>query len=138
MIDRRQLVVLATIVLAATLVTSSAGSSSIESDRNTQVAVADDSSALLGFNQTVSNTTNGTTTLTLTLTNQYPSGTSLTTVSVTAGGESVSLAENGSVAPGEQITATFDSVSCGSSIAVEASGGGVFVSLDRSVICNSA
>jgi hypothetical protein len=137
MIDRRLLVLLATIVLTTTLVTSSAGVSSVESSRNLQVAVADDSSALLGFNQTVSNTTNGTTTLTLTLTNKFASGTSLTTISVTVGGETTNLAENGSVAPGEQVTATFESVSCGGSMTVEASGSEVFVSLDRSVVCNS-
>lgn len=135
MIDRKQLVLIAALVVAATLVTSSGGVSSIEASRNIQVAVVEDSSAFLGVNQTLSNTTNETTDLTLTVRNRFSSGTDLTMVSVTVGDETVYLAQNGSIDPGEQATANFDSVTCPGSVTVKASGSGVSIWLTRSVSC---
>lgn len=135
MIDRRQLVLIAALVVAATLVTSSGAVSSIEASRNVHIAVAEDSSAYLGVNQTLSNTTNETTDLTLTVRNQFSSGTSLTMVTVTVSGETVDLAKHSSIDPGEQATAEFDSVSCPDSVTVKASGSGVAVWLSRSVSC---
>ena len=69
----------------------------------------------------------------VTVTNQFPAGTQLATVEVTAEGKSVEL---GPLAPGERATHTFSSVSCGDSIRIEASGDGVAVRLTRTVTCS--
>lgn len=68
----------------------------------------------------------------VTVTNQFPAGTELTTVEITANSTSVDLAP---LAPGERATHTFPSVACGDSIGIEASGDGVAVHLDRAVDC---
>jgi len=69
----------------------------------------------------------------VTVTNQFPAGTPLTTVEITANGTSVDL---GPIASGERVTHTFSSVSCGDSIGIEASGNGVAVNLERTVTCS--
>ncbi|OYR45771.1 hypothetical protein [Halorubrum sp. Eb13] len=69
----------------------------------------------------------------VTVINQFPAGTRLATVEVTAQGKSVEL---GPLAPGERATQTFSSVSCGDSIGIKASGDGVAVRLTRTVSCS--
>lgn len=69
----------------------------------------------------------------VTVTNQFPAGTELATVEVTADGTSVDL---GPLAPGERVTHTLPSVACGDSIGIEASGDGVAVRLTRTVTCS--
>ena len=68
----------------------------------------------------------------VTVTNQFPAGTELATVEVTADGTSVDL---GPLGPGERGTHTFWSLPCGDSVGIEASGSGVAVRLDRAVTC---
>jgi hypothetical protein len=71
----------------------------------------------------------------VTVTNRFAGGTSLTTVSVSVGTETVDLAETQSLDAGEQATANFDAVSCTDSVTVTASGPGVSVRLDRAIDC---
>ena len=70
--------------------------------------------------------------VTVGVTNQFPAGTQLASVEVSADGSSVDL---GPLASGERGTHTFPSVPCGESIGVEASGDGVTVDFERSVTC---
>lgn len=132
---REQLVLFAALVVAVSLIPSTGGVSSVQADRTVQISVADDSAAYLGLNRTLSNTTDETTDLSVTVRNQFPSDTSLTTVCVTVGNETVTLAENRSIDAGEQATAEFDAVSCPDSVTVNASGPDVSVRLTRTVDC---
>lgn len=131
--DRSLLLVVALLVVVG-VVTGTSGISSMGADRDIRVAIADDDSAYVGFNQTASGTTTGTTNLDLTLTNQFPSGVTLQGVTVTVDGETANL---GPLEPGESNTTEFDGVDCDSSIVVEASGDSVEVQLDREVDCSS-
>lgn len=132
---RTWLLLFAALALVASSVVGAGGLSVGAMDRGIQGAVADDSTAYLGFEQTPTNTSNDTTDLDVTITNQYFGGTELTTVEVTINGTTVDLAEDGTVDPGEEATHTFTSVACGDRITVEALGDGVGVRLDRSVAC---
>ncbi|MFT4889789.1 MAG: hypothetical protein ACI9YT_000700 [Halobacteriales archaeon] len=133
MTRRRSLsLVLATVAVLA-LVTSTGGVSSATVDRGVRIAVAPDHSAFLGFEPSTGTVTDGTTNVTLTVTNGFPSGTTLATVEVTVDGETRKLVANRSLGSGESAGATFENVACDARITVEASGAGVFVRLVRSV-----
>ncbi|WP_336135003.1 CARDB domain-containing protein [Natronomonas amylolytica] len=132
---RRPLLLLAALALVVSSVMSTGGVSSVSVDRGLDVAVVDDESAYLGFEQTPTNTSNATTNLEVTITNQYPAARGFTTVEVTIDETTVDLAADGTVAPGEETTHTFTSVPCGDRITVEAFGEGVSVRLNRSVAC---
>lgn len=124
------------VVLAAVaLVTSTAGFSTASADRAVQVAVVDDDAAYLGIAERSSGTANGTTNLTVAVTNRFPTGTSLETVRVSAGGQTTALASGDPLDPGETRSATFENVACDSTFAVNASGSDVAVHLDRVVEC---
>lgn len=136
MTRRRSLsLVLATVAVLA-LVTSTGGVSSVTGDRDVRIAVAPDHSAFLGFEQSTGTVTNGTTNVTLTVTNGFPSGTSLATVEITVDGETENLVADGSLGSGESAGATFENVACDAKITVEASGSDVFARLVRSVECD--
>lgn len=136
MIHRRNLLLLASLVVGVALVTSTGGVSSMTVDRGVHARVVEDQYALLGFEQNATNTTNDVTDLEVAITNQFPSGTDLTVVEVTVNGTTVDLAESDSLEPGESATHTFATVPCDDTIAVDASGNAVRVYLDRSVTCN--
>lgn len=133
--NRRTLLLFAALALAASSVVGAGSLSAGTMDRGVGGAVEDDSTAYLGFEQTPTNTSNDTTDLEVTITNQHSAGTELTTVEVTIGDTTVDLADDGPVDPGEGATHTFTSVACGGQITVEALGEGVGVDLDRSVAC---
>lgn len=136
MIHRRQILLLIILVAGGALVTSTSGVSSVAADRGVQGEIAEDPSAYLGFEQTPQNTADGTTDLEVTVTNQFPSGTDLTVVTVTVNGTTVDLAESDPLESGESATHTFTTVPCDDPITIKASGNSVRVSLDRSVTCN--
>ena len=119
------LLVAAIAALSLTLGTS--GVSSVSVDRGIDVAVAEDRRAFLAFEQRTT-TTNGTTSLTVTIGNQYPDGTSLSTVTVSVGGTTVDLTIDQQLDAGEERTSTFGAVSCNDTIRVEATGAGVAAS----------
>lgn len=131
---RRTLVLLVAAIAALSLTLGTSGVSSVSVDRGIDVAVAEDRRAFLAFEQRTT-TTNGTTSLNVTIGNQYPDGTSLSTVTVSVGGTTVDLTIDQQLDAGEERTSTFGAVSCNDTIRVEATGAGVAASFERSVVC---
>jgi len=123
----RSILLVIALMTAISVVTSTSGVSAVGADRSIEVATADDEDAYLGFEQTAQ-TTNETTNLSVTIRNQFPSGTTLGTVTVTVDGETKDLTPLGS---GEEGTVRFESVDCDGTVSVTASGDGVEVQLER-------
>jgi hypothetical protein len=117
----------ALLVVVLGLVSGTSGLSATVVDRGVQASVVNDDDAYLGFKQDAV-TTNETTNLTITITNQFPAGTTLDTVRVTVDRNEKCL---GPLDPGDQNSTTFESVDCDGSLSVVASGVGVEVALDR-------
>lgn len=132
MIGRRPLLLVATSLLAVVLITSTGGFSSATTHRSTEIGVAGDDAALVGFEQAGAETP---TNVTITITNRLPSGTPFRTVTVTVGTETAALATDDALAPGEQASATFSAVSCGDPITVEVTTEETTVTLERTVQC---
>jgi hypothetical protein len=132
---RRYLPLLVALLLGSTLVMSSGGFSSLTADRDVELEVADNENAYLKFEQSPTNTENGTTDLEVTVTNQFPSGTSLSVVAVTINGETQYLVDSGQLESGASAMETFRSVTCGARITVEASNDDVEVCFNCTVIC---
>lgn len=122
--------VVAVAVLLAT-VSGTGGFSSAEADRDVDVPISNDDSAYLGVERTTEKT-NQTVNLTVTVTNQFPSDTTLSSVSVTVGSESQDI---GPLGAGEQNQAEFHDVDCDDSIAIDASGTSVEVAISRDLEC---
>ncbi|WP_178915060.1 hypothetical protein [Natronomonas gomsonensis] len=135
MTRRRRLLLAAALLASVVVVTTTGGFSSATAERGVDVSVAEDSNAYLGVEQAPSGTENGTTNLEVTVANQFPAGTDLTTVEVTANGTTVDFAEPDAVEAGDERTYTFRTVSCDGRITVEAQGAGVTVGLNRTVAC---
>jgi hypothetical protein len=131
----RRLSLILLLIATLALVTSTSGYTSVTAGRNVLVAVAPDDAAFLGFEQSNGTVTNGTTTVTVTVTNRFPAGTPLETVTVTVDAETATLTPDGTLDAGESASATFENVTCGGPVAVHASGSDVSVHLDRSVQC---
>jgi len=132
---RRELFLLVGVVAALSLTVGTSSVSSVSADRSIEVAVVDDQDAFLTFEQETGNTTNGTTSLNVTLGNQYPAGTPLSRVTVSVHDEPTNRTEARRLNTGAQRTWTFRSVSCNDTISVEAEGSGVFASFERPVAC---
>lgn len=128
---RRILLLVAAGLVVATTAAGTSGFDSASVDRGVTVAVADDTTAYLGIEQATTNATNGTTNLTVTLSNRFPAGSTLA-ADIGVGNQSSGV----TLDAGETETATFQSVDCGEQIAVDASGSGVAVSLNRTVSCS--
>ena len=122
-------------ILAVTLVASTGAMSSAAVDRGVQVSVADDRAAYLGFQQSVSNASNGTASLNVTLTNQFPAGTTFDNVRVSVNATQVSPVPGTNFPLGESLTVSFENVSCESQVSVRATGDGTSVAFDRAVAC---
>lgn len=133
---RRRVALLLALVATVALATSTGAVSSMSAERPLQVEVADEGSAYIGFEQTASSTANGTTNLTVAVTNRFPPGTALTTVEVAVGGDARHLAADGPLDPGERVTVTFRSVACDDRIRIAAFGSGVSVRFERAVACS--
>ena len=118
------------------LTTGAGALSAFSADRGVTIPVAEDGEAFLGVDRETK-TTDGTTVLTVRVTNQYPAGTTLSTVAVTVGGKTKQLVTgNRRLEPGEAAWKTFGGVDCGVPIRIEASGEGVDVTIDRTVECS--
>lgn len=127
-------VVAAVVVLATTAGTSAF--SATTADRSAEIAVVDDGDAYLAVEVTA-NATGNQTTATVTVANQFPSGTVLTAVTATHDGDTRSLLpSDGSLDPGENSTATFENATCDGTVTISASGDDVAVELDRTVDCS--
>jgi len=135
MIHNRERLVLAALVVAIFFSMGTSSVSSVTADRPIEIAVADDSNAYMGFKQQPTRTQNGTTDLVVTVRNQYPSGTSFKTVSVTVHGREVSLSKNSPLEPGDTRTQKFNSIPCDSSITIMVSGTGINAEIQRTVSC---
>jgi hypothetical protein len=127
---RRILLFVATVLVLATTAAGTSGFDSASVDRGVTVTVADDSTAYLGVEQATTNATNGTTNLTVTLRNRFPTGATLA-ADIEVGNQSSGV----TLGAGEADTTTFQSVDCGEQIAVDVSGPSVDVSLNRTVSC---
>jgi len=133
---RRRLLLLVTVAATITLVSSSSAFTSSTVDRHVQVQTAEDSAAFVGFEQNTSNSSDGTTDLTVTIRNQFPGDTTLSAVDVHVGEDNADLAADGPIPSGGTETVTFDNVSCEGDIEVEAAGTGLEVRFVRSVACS--
>ena len=131
--NARGLLVVAALV-AVTLTSATSGFTATTADRGVTVSVADDDTALLGIERTVSGTDNGTTNVTVTVANRFDEA-SLSTVVVRVDGRSRNLAASGPLAPGEAETATIEGVRCTETLHVTAEGETVLVRLNRTVPC---
>jgi len=136
-VNRRGRVLVAAALLAALVaVSGTTGYTAASAERAVEVAVADDDAAYLGFEAMTTDTAGGTTNVTVRVTNRFPAGTTLDTVTVTvADREPVALRSAAALGSGETASERFDNVPCGAAVAVTASGDGVGVSFDRSVEC---
>lgn len=133
MIQSRHALVLASVVFAIiALSTATSGFSVMQADRGTEVNVADDESAVLGFEQSTQPTDDGTVDCTVNVTNRFPTGDDLDALTVVVDDQSVEL---GPLDSGETNGTTFRSVACGDPITVMATLDGASVTLTRSVQC---
>ena len=135
MIPHRKHLVLVAVLVALSFTVSTSSVSSVSADRGIEVAVVDDQTAFLTFDQHTENTANGTTSLTVTVGNQYPDGTTLTSVTVAVQNTPVDRTETRQLDAGTQHTWTFDSVSCSDTLSIEADGPDVYTSFERPIIC---
>lgn len=136
MIQRRELLLVVAVVTALAVTLGTGGVSSISADRGVDVAVAEDDHAYLGFEQNATQVKNDTTTLEVTVRNQFPAQTSLSQVVVATNGTTVDLAENGRFESGTSSTHTFQSVPCDETVTVTASSSDVDVQFERAVSCS--
>lgn len=134
MASSRLLLVLVATLAVVGVTMASAGNVTMSADRSFVVSTTDDQTAYLGFQQTV-DTAGTVTNLTVNVTNQYPPGTTLTSLTVTVGSETESPALNGGLDPGERVTARFTDVDCTANITVDVSGSNESGTLVRPVSC---
>ncbi len=120
------------VVATLAVAVGTGGFSSAAADRSVEVAVVGDDDAYLGFQQ-FPVTTNGTTNLTVTVSNRFPPGTTLDTVKISVNDKTryVDLLDSG-----EDESVSFEFVACDDTIYVEAVGGSVTVSFSRPVDCS--
>lgn len=132
---RRQALCLVVLMAGAMLVTTTSGVSSMAADRSTQVAVTDDEKGYLGVEQTTTDTANGTTNLSVTVTNQFPPGATVERMGVTVDGERRDGSQTDPLRNGQADTVTFESVSCDDEVGIVVTGDGFHVQLTRAVAC---
>lgn len=119
---------------AVSLTAATSGFTATTADRGVSVSVADDDSALLGIERSVSGTANGTTNVTVAVTNRVGTQ-SLTDVRLRVGDYSRAMAASGPLEPGDVRTETVAGVRCDATVHVDASAETVDISLNRSVPC---
>jgi len=110
------------------------GFEAVTADRGVDVTVVDDDHAYLGVDRSPNGTSNGTTNLTVTITNRLGSGTTLETVTLTATLDGASKRLY-SIQAGESKEAILRGVSCDGYVAIRATGESVAISLSREVTC---
>jgi hypothetical protein len=130
----RTLAVVVGALLVVGTTVGTGGFSAMNADRGVDITVVDDDRAYLGVDRSPSGTANGTTNLTVTITNRLGSGTTLESVTLTATLDDASKRLD-SIQTGELKEATLRGVSCDGYIEIRATGESVEVSLSRAVIC---
>lgn len=130
-------VALAAVLVVSTLAltTSTGGASSAALERGLHSRVAPDEEAYLGFHQ-VTRTTNGSTNLTVRVTNHLSTDAPLTRVSLTVDGEQTPLAGDGDLGPGESVSRRVPFVDCGDQLTVVATGPETRIALERRIDCH--
>lgn len=130
--NRRAWVVLAAAAVALASTAGTGAVSSMSAERGMNVDVVEDERAYLGVDIETTTTENGTA-VNVTVSNQFPSG---TTLDVTVSHEGVTLYPgNHSLESGETRWATFENATCGETVRITASAGSVTVELERDVEC---
>lgn len=135
MISKRQALLLAALGVIGVMMIGTSGASSVTAERGVEMTVAEDDTAVVGFEQRTIHTANGTTDLELTVRNQFVAGTELTTAELHVDGTTENLAENSPLGPGEHATERFVGVSCADEITVHVSGTDIDTRFNRPVQC---
>jgi len=138
MIRNRKLVLVVAAAVAVSFSLGTAGFSSASADRGIDVNVVDDQQAYLGFEQQSINTDNGTTTVEVTIANQFPAGTAHSEVRVSIIGTPDDRTADSQLGVGERQTHRFESVPCNGTIAVEVDDPGTRLDFERAVSCGLA
>lgn len=133
--SRRELLVVAALCIALAFTVATSSVSSVEADRTVSIEVVDDQHAYLGVDQDIRQTANGTVNVNVAIQNQHPSETALRQATVTVDGTTAEMAENSRFKPGDSRSHTFNSVSCGSSITIEATGMNGKITIERTITC---
>jgi len=131
----RVVLVAALALCTLALVTNTAGTSSVAMDRGLRADVAPDEDAYLGFEQETA-TTNGTTNLSVRVTNRLSTDVPLTRVRLTVDGERTALLGGDGLSPGESPSERVPSVDCGDRVVVSATAPDTRVVLERQVECH--
>lgn len=129
---RRMLLLAIALALSVALVTDTSGVSSMSAERGLSAAVVDDADAYVGFDARQVETDDTTTALNVTITNRFPPGTVLETVTLTADDRTVTL---GPLSAGDSTTVTVPNRTCGEPVTVEAVGPVVDVRYSRAIEC---
>jgi hypothetical protein len=133
MSDYRTIAVVIGVLLVVGTTAGSSGFSVMSADRGAEITVVDDDRAYLGVDRSPNGTANGTTNLTVTITNRFGDGTVLgVTLAATLDDASERLS---SIRAGDSKEATLRGVSCDGYVEIRATGESVEVSLSRAVIC---
>jgi hypothetical protein len=134
-VSRRGWLVLGAAVVVLATTAGTGAFSTVGAERGVQVAVVDDDNAYLGV-VIAANATGNDTTANITVTNQFPDGTTLTSITATGPDGTTSLTPNdGALETGETTSATIQNATCDSTITIHANGPGVQVTIDRPVDC---
>ena len=134
MSDYRTIAVVIGVLLVVGTTAGSSGFSVMSADRGAEITVVDDDRAYLGIDRSPTGTVNGTTNLTVTITNRFGDGTVLERVTLAATQDDASERLH-SIRAGDSKEATLRGVSCDGSVEIRATGESVEVSLSRAVIC---
>jgi hypothetical protein len=125
------------LAIVAIVVVSTGSSLSADGARDLEFNVVGDDEGYLGIEQQVVTHPDGRTSVTVSVTNQFPDTTRLDAVYVTVAGETQPLLSTDTLTTGETVVITFDDVTCGESVTVEAEGDRVSVQATRQVDCLS-
>jgi len=130
----RTLAVVIGVLLVVGTTAGSSGFSVMSADRGAEITVVDDDRAYLGIDRSPTGTVNGTTNLTVTITNRFGDGTVLERVTLAATLDDASERLS-SIRAGDSKESTLRGVSCDGYVEIRATGESVEVSLSRAVIC---
>lgn len=130
--NRRAWVVIAAATVALATTVGTGAVSSISAERGMNVAVVDDEEAYLGLDVETVTTENGTE-VNVTVSNQFPDGTTLD-VTVSHDGVTAYPGKH-SLESGETRWVAFENATCDGTVTVTATGDDVAVELERDVDC---
>jgi len=130
--NRRAWVVVAAGLVALATTAGTGAVSSMSAERGMNVHVVDDKDAYLGVDIETETSEDGTE-VNVTVSNQFPSG---TTLHVTVSHDDTAHPGDGSLESGQKRWVRFENADCSENVIITASGDGVTVELEREVDCN--